>query len=85
MARSRGRERRQLLHGAAALAAAALGLGTEGAAFAAGADPEHAALHGLYWLCANLSERGPLLLALDDAHWGGQPVAELGSLSRRQA
>ncbi len=28
------------------------------------------ALHGLYWLLANLSDRSPLLLAVDDLHWG---------------
>ena len=27
------------------------------------------ALHGLYWLTANLSERHPVFLAVDDAHW----------------
>ena len=26
-------------------------------------------LHGLYWLCANLAERAPLLIVVDDAHW----------------
>ena len=26
-------------------------------------------LHGLYWLCANLAARRPLVLAVDDAHW----------------
>jgi DNA-binding CsgD family transcriptional regulator len=26
-------------------------------------------MHGLYWLLANLSERGPMLVAVDDAHW----------------
>jgi hypothetical protein len=26
-------------------------------------------LHGLYWLCANLAARRPVLLAVDDAHW----------------
>ena len=30
----------------------------------------HATLHGLYWLVVNLAERGPLLLVVDDAHWG---------------
>jgi predicted ATPase len=32
-------------------------------------DPSYGVLHGLYWLTANLAEQGPLLLALDDAHW----------------
>ena len=34
-------------------------------------DPtgEHAFLHGLHWLAANASERAPLLVAVDDAHW----------------
>jgi len=26
-------------------------------------------VHGLYWLAANLAERAPLLLVVDDAHW----------------
>jgi DNA-binding CsgD family transcriptional regulator/tetratricopeptide (TPR) repeat protein len=30
---------------------------------------DFAVLHGLYWLTAALAERGPLLLAVDDAHW----------------
>lgn len=36
-----------------------------------GTDPQASfgALHGLYWLLANLCERGPLLLTVDDAHW----------------
>jgi len=29
----------------------------------------HAIMHGLYWLTANLAARGPLVLAVDDAHW----------------
>jgi predicted ATPase len=30
-------------------------------------------LHGLYWLAANLAERQPLLIAIDDAHWADEP------------
>ena len=30
------------------------------------------ALHSLYWLIANLSERSPLLLLLDDAQWADE-------------
>ena len=28
-----------------------------------------AALHGLYWLVANLADRGPMALLVDDIHW----------------
>ena len=36
------------------------------AAFSAGGEPDHAVLHGLYWLTVN---QGPLTLVVDDAHW----------------
>ena len=35
-------------------------------------DPSFAILHGLYWLCANLGQRCPLLLCIDDVHWADQ-------------
>ena len=55
----------ELLQGAAGLARPALGLErTSNAA----RDP--GTLHGLYWLTTGLAARGPLLLAVDDAHWG---------------
>jgi DNA-binding CsgD family transcriptional regulator len=54
-------ERERLLSGANALGAPALGL-------AAGSD--EGALHGLYWLTADLAAAtAPVLLALDDAQW----------------
>jgi hypothetical protein len=60
-------ERRgRLLAGAAALAEVVLSPAAAGAA----PDPSHASLHGLYWLCANLAEECPLLLVVDDLHWG---------------
>ena len=49
-----------------------------------GRDASHAALHGLFWLTANLAERTPLLLTVDDAHWGDEPSLRfLGFLARR--
>ncbi len=36
-------------------------------------DLTYAVLHGLYWLVANLADRVPLLVVVDDAHWADQP------------
>ena len=36
-------------------------------------DVPHAVMHGLYWLVANLAARGPLVIAVDDAHWADVP------------
>ena len=36
-------------------------------------DSSFAALHGLYWLVANLAADRPLLIAVDDAHWADKP------------
>lgn len=58
--------REQRLAGAARLAGPALGLTAGGLPSAA---DEHATLHGLYWLTANMASERPLLLVLDDAHW----------------
>ena len=30
-------------------------------------------MHGLYWLVANLAAHGPLVIAVDDAHWADEP------------
>ena len=32
-------------------------------------DRVSALVHGLYWLCSNLADQAPLVLAVDDAHW----------------
>src|SRR2546423_6811814 len=37
-------------------------------------DETFALMHGLYWLTVNLAERGPLLVAVDDAHWLDRPT-----------
>jgi DNA-binding NarL/FixJ family response regulator len=36
-------------------------------------DATFAALHGLYWLTANVATDGPLLLSVDDLHWCDKP------------
>ena len=47
------------------------------AAFSLGGEPDHAVLHGLYWLTAGL---GPLTIVVDDAHWLDRAVAALAGL-----
>ena len=82
--------RAELLGGSAALAASALGLGAEAAR---GTDPsadwlesEHgAAFHGLYWFFANLAERAPLLVTVDDAHWADVSSLQFVSYLARRA
>jgi tetratricopeptide (TPR) repeat protein len=49
-----------------------------------GPDAAHARIHGLFWLCANLAEREPLVLVVDDAHWADPPSLRfLDVLARR--
>jgi DNA-binding CsgD family transcriptional regulator len=73
LASGRGDERAGLLSGPAGLAASVF----DPAQIASdrATDASLATLHGLYWLTANLAERKPLLLALDDLQW-----ADLASL-----
>ena len=66
-------ERAELLAGAAGHAATLFGLAAARDDVAdALLDPSFAILHGLYWLCANLGRRSPLLLCIDDVHWADQ-------------
>jgi DNA-binding CsgD family transcriptional regulator len=72
-------ERRGLLDGVARVGARALGV-EEGEPPA----DRFAAIHGLYWLCANRAERGPLVVAVDDVQWADDPsLAWLGYVARR--
>lgn len=63
-------DRGELLTGAAALAAPALGLAS---ASESGGDGDFATHHGTYWLTAGLAEQGPLALLVDDAQWADPP------------
>ena len=71
--RASAEERTAMLQGAAGLAAPLVGLKPElppeRYRGALGDDPTAAALHGLYWLTANLAAGAPLLVAVDDLHW----------------
>jgi DNA-binding CsgD family transcriptional regulator len=63
-------EREELLAGpAAAVRPLLLGQPADSSTY----DTSFAVLHGLYWLAANIAARRPLLLAIDDAHWGDEP------------
>ena len=66
-------ERRELLRGAAGLAAPLLDLESGDDVAAADVDPSFGTLHGLFWLTAGLAEGHPLLLAVDDLHWCDSP------------
>ena len=83
VARATPQERDDALSGAAAHAAPLLSA-APGAAPAADADAAFAVMHGLYWLAANLAEREPLVLAIDDLHWAdAASLRWLAYLARR--
>jgi DNA-binding CsgD family transcriptional regulator len=72
-------QRRRLLEGVARVGARALGV-EEGEPPA----DRFAAIHGLYWLCANRAERGPVMVVVDDVQWvDGPSLAWLGYVARR--
>jgi DNA-binding CsgD family transcriptional regulator len=62
-------ERRGLVSGAAKIVEPLLVQG-ESLPLPTVGDSSFPILHGLYWLTTNLAERQPVLLAIDDAHWG---------------
>lgn len=63
-------ERARLLADAARLAEPVF---AAGAGIESGANVAYATLHGLYWLVVNLTERAPLVLAIDDVQWADEP------------
>src|SRR5436190_4348921 len=66
-------ERRDVLSGAAELAAPLFSGDYLTDRASAKADPSFATLHGLFWLTSNLAARRPLVLAIDDLHWADKP------------
>ena len=82
-------ERETLLAGPAAavrplLAGEVAGALAGGVATPLAGDSSFAVLHGLYWLVVNLAARGPLLIAVDDAHWADEASLRwLAYLARR--
>src|SRR5437764_2052994 len=66
-------ERRDVLSGAADLAAPLFSGDYLTDRASAQADPSFATLHGLFWLTSNLAARRPLVLAIDDLHWADKP------------
>jgi len=82
-------EREALLAGPAAaarplLAGAVAGVLAGPVAAPLAGDSSFAVLHGLYWLVVNLAARGPLLIAVDDAHWADEDSLRwLAYLARR--
>ena len=59
--------RRSFLAGSAALAGPLFGIDPPRPGASAGGDFH--LQHGLYWLVANLADRGPVALLIDDVHW----------------
>ena len=72
--------------GSAGLAAELLGLDPQAAhAPRPDAGSPYPLLHGLHWLAANLAERTPLALVVDDAHWADELSLRLRRLPRGAA
>ena len=82
-----GRSAPRLLAGTARLAGPVLGVDPDPEGLGAPRDPGEAAFavqHGLYWLTAQLSERRPVALVVDDAHWADpESLRFLVHLARR--
>nr|MBA3328209.1 ATP-binding protein [Solirubrobacterales bacterium] len=70
-------ERRdQLLGGSAELAAPLLERPTSWGGDESD-ERSYPVMHGLFWLLSNLAEAGPVLIAVDDAHWADRPSLRL--------
>ena len=68
--------RDRLLAGSAALAGPLLERPTSWGGDEA-EDRSYPVMHGLFWLLTNLAESGPVLIAIDDAHWADRASLRL--------
>ena len=66
-------EARERWLGGAAAPARAIFEAADSQAGSLTSDATFAALHGLYWLTANVAADGPLVLSVDDLHWCDRP------------
>ncbi len=78
------RDEAAALAGAAGPARAVFEPGVGGEAGDPVADHSFASVHGLYWVTLNLSQDGPLLLAVDDLHWCDPPSLRFLAYLRRR-
>jgi hypothetical protein len=78
-------EREEWFAGAADLAASVLvGGRRSGASLRHSTEDLFGSLYGLYWFVVSVSDRGPVVLVIDDAHWADEPsLAFVSYLSRR--
>jgi DNA-binding CsgD family transcriptional regulator len=84
LARGSVEQRAELLSGAAGLAAPLFDRDVLGRQGGERADVAFHTLHGLYWLTANIAQRAPAVLAVDDLHWSDDPSLRwLNYLARR--
>jgi DNA-binding CsgD family transcriptional regulator len=73
-----------LLAGPAAPAGPILTGGAEGGLGLDPAEAEYRALHAIHWLLVNAADRGPLVLAVDDAQWADRASLRLLSFLERR-
>jgi DNA-binding CsgD family transcriptional regulator len=84
LARGSVEERAEVLSGAAGLAAPLFDRDVLARQDGERADLAFQTLHGLYWLTANIAQRTPAVLAVDDLHWSDGPSLRwLNYLARR--
>ncbi|MFN8113250.1 MAG: AAA family ATPase [Solirubrobacterales bacterium] len=82
--RAEPERRAELLAGPAAPAATVLGLAEPRGDGGPGYDPSVDILNGLHWLTANIAERAPVLMLIDDAQWADVASQRAGGYMARR-